>query len=214
MFDRIARRYDTVNTVLSIGTDGGWRRRAARETGLRPGGSALDVACGSGKLTAELAKLAEGGRVVGLDFSPQMLEVARREHPPIEFIEGDALNLPFDDATFDVATIAFGLRNLAEPIVGLREMRRVVRRRAVVLEFVRPPEGVIGGVYRLYLRTLLPALGGAISGQPAAYRYLSDTVDAYRTPEELLAMAKQAGYSDVRIQLLAMGTVAIVSGGA
>jgi demethylmenaquinone methyltransferase/2-methoxy-6-polyprenyl-1,4-benzoquinol methylase len=214
MFDRIARRYDTVNTVLSIGADGGWRRRAARETGLRPGGSALDVACGSGKLTAELAKLAEGGRVVGLDFSPQMLEVARREHPPIEFIEGDALNLPFDDATFDVATIAFGLRNLAEPIVGLREMRRVVRRRAVVLEFVRPPEGLIGGVYRLYLRTLLPALGGAISGQPAAYRYLSDTVDAYRIPEELLAMAKQAGYSDVRIQLLAMGTVAIVSGGA
>jgi demethylmenaquinone methyltransferase/2-methoxy-6-polyprenyl-1,4-benzoquinol methylase len=214
MFDRIARRYDTVNTVLSIGTDGGWRRRAARETGLRPGGSALDVACGSGKLTAELAKLAEGGRVVGLDFSPQMLEVARREHPPIEFIEGDALNLPFDDATFDVATIAFGLRNLAEPIVGLREMRRVVRRRAVVLEFVRPPEGLIGGVYRLYLRTVLPALGGAISGQPAAYRYLSDTVDAYRTPEELLAMANQAGYSDVRIQLLAMGTVAIVSGGA
>ena len=214
MFDRIARRYDTVNTVLSLGTDGGWRRRAARETGLRPGGSALDVACGSGKLTAELAKLAEGGRVVGLDFSPQMLEVARREHPPIEFIEGDALNLPFDDATFDVATIAFGLRNLAEPIVGLREMRRVVRRCVVVLEFVRPPVGLIGGVYRLYLRTLLPALGGAISGQPAAYRYLSDTVDAYRTPEELLAMAKQAGYSDVRIQLLAMGTVAIVSGGA
>jgi demethylmenaquinone methyltransferase/2-methoxy-6-polyprenyl-1,4-benzoquinol methylase len=214
MFDRIARRYDTVNTVLSIGTDGGWRRRAARETSLRPGGSALDVACGSGKLTAELAKLAEGGRVVGLDFSPQMLEVARREHPRIEFIEGDALKLPFDDGTFDVATIAFGLRNLADPIVGLREMRRVVKRRALVLEFVRPPEGLIGGVYRLYLRMLLPALGGAISGQPAAYRYLSDTVDAYRTPEELLAMAKQAGYSDVRIQLLAMGTVAIVSGGA
>jgi demethylmenaquinone methyltransferase/2-methoxy-6-polyprenyl-1,4-benzoquinol methylase len=172
------------------------------------------VACGSGKLTAELAKLAEGGRVVGLDFSPQMLEVARREHPRIEFIEGDALKLPFDDGTFDVATIAFGLRNLADPIVGLREMRRVVKRRALVLEFVRPPEGLIGGVYRLYLRTLLPALGGAISGQPAAYRYLSDTVDAYRTPEELLAIAKQAGYSDVRIQLLAMGTVAIVSGGA
>ncbi|HEV8596317.1 MAG TPA: ubiquinone/menaquinone biosynthesis methyltransferase [Candidatus Dormibacteraeota bacterium] len=214
MFDRIARRYDTVNTVLSIGTDGGWRRRAARETGLRPGGSALDVACGSGKLTAELAKLAGGGRVVGLDFSPQMLEVARREHPRIEFIEGDALNLPFDDATFDVATIAFGLRNLAVPVDGLREMRRVVRRRAVVLEFVRPPAGLIGGVYRLYLRRLLPALGGAISGQPAAYRYLSETIDAYRTPEELLVMAEQVGYSDVRIQLLAMGTVAIVSGGA
>ena len=139
MFDRIARRYDLVNTVLSLGTDGGWRRRTARETGLKPGGSALDVACGSGKLTAELAKLARpGGRVVGLDFSPQMLEVARRDHPGIEFIEGDALKLPFEDASFDAATIAFGLRNLADPVRGLREMTRVARR-AVVLEFVRPP---------------------------------------------------------------------------
>ncbi|HEY3084793.1 MAG TPA: bifunctional demethylmenaquinone methyltransferase/2-methoxy-6-polyprenyl-1,4-benzoquinol methylase UbiE [Candidatus Dormibacteraeota bacterium] len=212
MFDRIARRYDTVNTVLSMGTDGGWRREAARGTGLGPGGSALDVACGSGKLTAELAKLAQGGRVVGLDFSPQMLEVARREHPTVEFIEGDALKLPFDDETFDVSTIAFGLRNLADPILGLREMRRVVKRRAVVLEFVRPPKGVIGGAYRLYLRTWLPAIGGVISGDRAAYRYLSDTVDAYRTPEELTEMAKHAGWSNVKVRLLAMGTVAILSG--
>jgi demethylmenaquinone methyltransferase/2-methoxy-6-polyprenyl-1,4-benzoquinol methylase len=212
MFDRIAQRYDTVNTVLSAGTDGGWRRRAARETGLRRGGSALDIACGSGKLTAELGKLAQGGRVVGLDFSPQMLEVARHDHPGIEFVEGDALNLPFHDASFDASTIAFGLRNLADPVRGLREMLRVVRRRGVVLEFVRPPKGVVGGAYRLYLRTLLPAIGGVISGQPAAYRYLSDTVDSYRTPDELVAMAQQAGWSDVRFQRLAMGTVAIVSG--
>src|ERR1700724_3082900 len=110
MFDGIARRYDLVNTVLSAGTDGGWRRRAARATGLKPGGSALDVACGSGKLTAQLARIAgPSGRVAGLDFSPQMLEVARREHPGVEFEDGDALNLPFDDATFDAATIAFGL---------------------------------------------------------------------------------------------------------
>jgi demethylmenaquinone methyltransferase/2-methoxy-6-polyprenyl-1,4-benzoquinol methylase len=213
MFDRIARRYDTVNTVLSAGTDAGWRRRAARETGLQPGGSALDVACGSGKLTAALAKLAKGGRVVGLDFSPQMLEVARRRHPQLEFIEGDALNLPFEDATFDASTIAFGLRNLADPIRGMREMLRVSKHRAVVLEFVRPPTGVAGSAYRLYLKTLLPAVGGAISGQPSAYRYLSDTVDAYRTPEELAAMATHAGWSEVRFRSLAMGTVGIVSGG-
>ena len=213
MFDRIAHRYDTVNTVLSAGTDAGWRRRAARETGLRAGGSALDVACGSGKLTAELAKLAEGGRVVGLDFSPRMLEIARRTHPEIEFLEGDALNLPFDDATFDASTIAFGLRNLANPIRGLREMRRITRGRAVVLEFVRPPKGIIGGAYRAYLKTLLPAIGGLVSGQPSAYRYLSDTVDSYRTPQELRAMAEGAGWSDVRFQLLAMGTVGLLSGG-
>jgi demethylmenaquinone methyltransferase/2-methoxy-6-polyprenyl-1,4-benzoquinol methylase len=215
MFDRIAGRYDLVNTVLSGGTDGGWRRRAARATRLQPGGSALDVACGSGKLTAELAGIAGGkGRVVGLDFSPQMLEVARRDHPGIEFLEGDALNLPFGDGSFDASTIAFGLRNLADPVRGLREMQRVVKPggRSVVLEFVRPPTNVVGSAYRLYLRTLLPAIGGAISGQPAAYRYLSDTVDSYRTPQELVAMAGAAAWSDVGYKSLAMGTVGIVSG--
>ena len=213
MFDRIARRYDLVNTVLSGGTDAGWRKRAGRASGLTAGGSALDVACGSGKLTAQLARIAgPSGRVVGLDFSPQMLEIARRDHPGIEFVEGDALNLPFDDASFDASTIAFGLRNLADPVRGLREMLRVVRHSAVVLEFVRPPKGPIGSTYRLYLKTFLPAIGGAISGQPSAYKYLSDTVDSYRTPEELRVMASAAGWSNVRYQGLAMGTVGIVWG--
>jgi len=216
MFDRIARRYDLVNTVLSGGTDGGWRRRAARATNLKAGGSALDVACGSGKLTAELARIAgPRGRVVGLDFSPQMLEVAQRDHPGIEFLEGDALKLPFDDAEFDASTVAFGLRNLSDPIAGLREMLRVVKPggRSVVLEFVRPPPNLVGGAYRIYLRTLLPAIGGALSGQPAAYRYLSDTVDSYRTPDELRAMAMAAGWSHVAYKGLAMHTVGILSGG-
>jgi demethylmenaquinone methyltransferase / 2-methoxy-6-polyprenyl-1,4-benzoquinol methylase len=215
MFDRIARRYDLVNTVLSGGTDAGWRRRAARTAGLKAGGSALDIACGSGKLTAVLAGMVgSDGRVVGLDFSPQMLEVARREHPGIEFLEGDALSLPFDDARFDASTNAFGLRNLADPVRGLREMLRVVKPggRPIVLEFVRPPENVVGTAYRLYLRALLPAIGGALSGQPAAYRYLSDTVDAYRTPDELRAMAAAAGWKEIRFQPLAMGTVGILSG--
>jgi len=215
MFDRIAHRYDRVNTVLSAGTDSGWRRRAARETGLRPGGSALDVACGSGKLTAELAKIAgDAGRVVGLDFSPQMLDVARRNHPRLEFMQGDAVSLPFDDASFDASSIAFGLRNLADPIRGLREMLRVVKPggRAVVLEFVRPPRGVVGGAYRVYLRTLLPAVGGMLSGEPSAYRYLSDTVDSYRSPGELADMVMRAGWSHVRFHALAMGTVGVLAG--
>jgi demethylmenaquinone methyltransferase / 2-methoxy-6-polyprenyl-1,4-benzoquinol methylase len=212
MFDRIARRYDRVNTVLSIGTDSGWRRRAARETGLGPGGSALDVACGSGKLTAELAKIAgPRGRVIGLDFSARMLDIARGSHPALEFIEGDALSLPFEDGSFDAATIAFGLRNLADPIRALREMTRVARR-AVVLEFVRPPRGLVGGAYRVYLRTLLPAVGGLLSGAPDAYRYLSDTVDSYRTPGELGEMAMRAGWTEVRFVSLALGTVGVLSG--
>jgi len=215
MFDRIARRYDRVNTVLSAGTDSGWRRRAAREAGIAGGGSAIDVACGSGKLTAELARTAgPAGRVVGLDFSAQMLDVARREHPGLEFLEGDALHLPFDDGSFDASTIAFGLRNLSDPVRGLREMVRVLRvgGTAVVLEFVRPPRGVIGSAYRLYLRTVLPVVGGALSGQPAAYRYLSDTVDSYRTPGELGDMAMAAGWVDVRYVGLSLGTVGILSG--
>jgi demethylmenaquinone methyltransferase/2-methoxy-6-polyprenyl-1,4-benzoquinol methylase len=217
MFDRIARRYDLVNTVLSAGTDGGWRRRAARATELKAGGSALDVACGSGKLTALLARIAgPSGRVVGLDFSQQMLEVARHDHPGIEFLEGDALHLPFEDATFDTSTIAFGLRNLADPVRGLREMLRVVKPggRAVVLEFVRPPSGPIGSAYRVYLRTLLPAIGGTLSGQPSAYRYLSDTVDSYRNADELRALAEAAGWKGVRYNGMAAGTVGLLSGDA
>src|SRR5258706_5655218 len=212
MFDRIAHRYDLVNTVLSLGTDGGWRRRAARETGLKAGGSALDIACGSGKLTAELARIAgPTGRVVGLDFSPEMLAIARVRHPGIEFMEGDALSLPFEDASFDAVTIAFGLRNLSDPVRGLREMLRMVRPggRAVVLEFVKPPRGLVGSAYRAYLRTVLPAVAGALSGAPSAYRYLSDTVDSYQTPDELRGMAMAAGWSGVKVGALSPGTVRI-----
>ena len=133
MFDRIAGQYDTVNTVLSAGTDAGWRRRAAREAGLREGASALDVACGSGKLTAQLAKVARGGRVVGLDFSPRMLEIARRAHPEIDFLEGDALNLPFEDASFDLHVRCGHLhrnRNAARHRQGIRS-RPAARHRRV-----------------------------------------------------------------------------------
>jgi len=215
MFDRIARRYDLVNTVLSAGIDGSWRRRAARATGLVAGGSALDVACGSGKLTAQLARIAGArGRVAGLDFSPEMLTIARHDHPGLEFLEGDALNLPFDDATFDATTIAFGLRNLSDPVRGLREMVRVIKPggRAVVLEFVKPPKGLIGSTYRIYLRSLLPAIGGMISGDRSAYRYLSDTVDSYRNLDELGELARDGGWSSIGLEPLAGGTIAIAFG--
>jgi demethylmenaquinone methyltransferase/2-methoxy-6-polyprenyl-1,4-benzoquinol methylase len=216
MFDRIAWRYDLVNTLLSAGTDRRWRRPAAAATALRPGGRALDVACGTGALTRELARrTTPGGRVVGLDFSPGMLEEARRRAPAMTWMEGDALDLPFGEAEFDAATIAFGLRNLADPALGLREMARVVRPggRLVVLEFLRPPRGPIGRAYRLYLTRVLPVLGGRVSGDAGAYRYLSETVDAYMTAEQLLALAGAAGWAAPSLRRLNLGTVALVMAG-
>ena len=211
MFDRIAPRYDLLNTLLSGGLDGRWRRRAAAATRLLPGQSALDVACGSGKLTAELARLSAGGRVVGLDFSDGMLQKARREQPELDFVEGDALALPFADGEFDAATVAFGLRNLADPGAGLAELARVARR-MVVLEFVRPPRSPFGALYRLHLRHLLPRMGAAISGVPDAYRYLSDTVDSYRSGEELAELALAAGWKGVEFKGLTGGTVGLLVG--
>jgi demethylmenaquinone methyltransferase/2-methoxy-6-polyprenyl-1,4-benzoquinol methylase len=215
MFDRLARRYDLLNTVLSGGSDARWRRVAARKSGLKPGGRALDVATGSGKLALELLRLAgPEGEVVGLDFSAGMLEIAHRHAPGPRYVQGDALSLPFEDGGFDAATIAFGLRNLADPQRGLEEMRRVLRDngRAVVLEFVKPRPGLVGSAYRAYLKHGLPRIGGLVSGQSQAYRYLSDTIDAYRTPAELVELARRAGWRNTRIDLLTLGTVGLLSG--
>ena len=216
MFDRIARRYDLLNTLLSFGVDGRWRRRAARAAAPGPDGRALDVACGSGKLTAELRRLAPAGLVIGMDFSARMLQVAARREPGPRYVRGDGLRLPFADGVFDAVTVAFGLRNFADPGRGLAEMRRVLRPggRAVVLEFVRPAPGPLGTAYRSYLVHVLPRVGGWISGQPRAYRYLSDTVDTYRTPEQLAELAGRAGWREPRVELLTMRTVGILTGRA
>jgi demethylmenaquinone methyltransferase/2-methoxy-6-polyprenyl-1,4-benzoquinol methylase len=214
MFDRLAGRYDLLNTVLSAGSDGSWRRRTAAASGLAVEGAALDVACGSGKLTAALRRRAPGGLVVGMDFSAGMLAEARRRTEGPSYVRGDALRLPFSEATFDAVSIAFGLRNLADPELGLREMLRVLRPggRGLVLEFVRPRPGPLGQLYRRYLLHVLPRIGGLLSGQPQAYRYLSSTVDSYRTPEQLLDLARQAGWQQANIELLTFGTVGLLSG--
>jgi demethylmenaquinone methyltransferase / 2-methoxy-6-polyprenyl-1,4-benzoquinol methylase len=215
MFDRIAPGYDRANTLLSFGRDRTWRRRAADAAAPPAGGAALDIACGTGKLTVELRRrIGSRGRVVGLDFSERMLAVARAAYPSIEWMQGDATTLPFDDATFDVATTAFGLRNLARPQAGLSEMRRVVRPRGnlVVLEFLRPPPGPVGRAYAMYLRHVLPRLGGWAAGDREAYRYLSDTVDSYLTGEQLLELADRSGWEQLQLWRLNFGTVGLMRG--
>ena len=216
MFDRIARRYDLLNTVLSGGSDERWRRRTAEAVVRGSGDSVLDIACGSGKLALAVRRQSGAGLVVGLDFSNGMLEVARQSSPGPRYVRGDGLALPFPDGRFDGATNAFGLRNLADPLRGLREMRRVVRPGGTmaVLEFVRPSTALAGRAYRLYLRRALPLIGGWISGEPQAYRYLSDTVDSYRSPGELLQLAGAADWSHTSVRLLTLGTVGLLTGTA
>jgi demethylmenaquinone methyltransferase/2-methoxy-6-polyprenyl-1,4-benzoquinol methylase len=217
MFDRIAPGYDRANTVLSVGRDHSWRRRAADAAAPPSGGIALDIACGTGRLTLELReRVGPRGRVVGLDFSDRMLAVARAVAPSIDWVHGDAANLPFADASFDVATTAFGLRNLAFPEQGMSEMRRVVRPggRLVVLEFLRPPHGPVGRAYEMYLRHALPRLGGWIAGDRGAYRYLSDTVDAYLSGDELVELADRSGWQGSQLRRLNLGTVGLLTGRA
>jgi demethylmenaquinone methyltransferase/2-methoxy-6-polyprenyl-1,4-benzoquinol methylase len=214
MFDRLAPRYDLLNTLLSGGSDAAWRRRAAAAALPSPG-SALDVACGSGKLTQRLLHRAgPGGLVVGLDFSAGMLRRAAERAAGPEYIRGDGLSLPFAEGSFDAVTVGFGLRNYADPLEGLREMLRVLKPggRACVLEFVRPKGGLVGGAYRAYLKHGLPRIGGLVSGQPRAYRYLSDTVDSYRTPAQLVDLALSAGWQQPGIELLSLGTVGLLTG--
>ena len=212
MFDAIARRYDLANTAMTFGQDQRWRRRAARiAVGGRQGATALDCACGTGRLAVALYR-SGALRVVGMDFSPQMIEVARAKHPSIEFVVGDVLRLPFQPAAFDAVTIGFGLRNLPDAHAGLREMTRVLRPggRLVVLEAVRP-EGTLRPLRDL-AATLGPRVSGVFAGNRDAYRYLSDTVRSYVGASELAGWLEGAGLTGVRVEPAGFGTVALVWG--
>ena len=210
MFGRIARRYDRANRVLSFGIDIKWRKKAVRATGLELGESALDAACGTGDLSFALKRAAgPEGSIVGVDFTPEMVELAKAKaakHGDVSFEEGDVTKLRFADDAFDAATISFGIRNVDDPVQGLREMRRVVRPdgRVVVLEFGQP-RGAWGAAYRAYSRFVMPPVGGLITSDKAAYKYLPRTAAAFPAGDAFLDLMREAGFSEVWARPLSGG---------
>jgi demethylmenaquinone methyltransferase / 2-methoxy-6-polyprenyl-1,4-benzoquinol methylase len=211
MFDRIARVYDLMNSVMTAGMHHRWRARAADLARVGPGSRALDVATGTGDLAIELA--GRGAEVTGLDFSEPMLELARGKAPGLDWVQGDALELPYDDGEFDAATVGFGARNFSDLDRGLREMARVTRPggRVVVLEITTPQKPPLSWFFRVWFDRVVPALG-RVAGDPEAYSYLPSSVRRFPGPRELGAALAEAGLENVRWVLTAGGIIAIHSG--
>lgn len=212
MFDRIAGVYDGTNAVISGWQAPRWRRRAVREAALAPGMRALDVACGTGKVAAALHRaVSPGGAVVGVDISTRMIELARAKvaRPGLTFVVGDALRLPIEDGAFDAATIAFGMRNLADYRRGFAEMCRAVRPggRVVCLEIARP-RGWAGRLIGRWFDHAVPLLGRVV-GHGDAYAYLVRSVREYPGPDRVADIMRQAGLSHVRWFGLSGGVVTI-----
>jgi demethylmenaquinone methyltransferase/2-methoxy-6-polyprenyl-1,4-benzoquinol methylase len=209
MFDRIVPVYDLMNRVTTAGLDGRWRRAAAAAV-VRPGDRVLDACCGTGDLA--LADARAGGRVTGLDFSARMLERARRKSTEVEWVEGDLLDLPFEDGTFDAATVGFGIRNVADLEAGLRELARVLRPggRVAVLELTRP-RGLLRHFYALWFDRAIPLLGRVLPGG-AAYTYLPASVRRFPGPADLAGALERAGFDALSWRLFAGGIVALHTG--
>jgi demethylmenaquinone methyltransferase / 2-methoxy-6-polyprenyl-1,4-benzoquinol methylase len=218
MFDRIAGRYDLMNSVMSAGLHHRWRARTVDIAGVGPGDSALDVCCGTGDLALELRRrVGPAGRVVGLDFSAPMLELAEGKATAagaaVEWVQGNALELPLADGTFDAATVGFGVRNVADLAGAIGEMARVVRPGGTVaiLEITTPQRPPLKWFYSIWFDRIVPLLG-TLAGDREAYTYLPSSVRRFPPAHELAGLMHSAGLQDVRYVVLAGGIVAIHSG--
>jgi len=211
MFDGVARRYDLTNTVLSVGLDRRWRRGTRHCLELRPGQRVLDLAAGTGVSTAELQRF--GAVAIGCDFSLGMLRAGRasRRRITVPLVAGDGTQLPFADASFDAATISFGLRNIVDVPKALREMARVVRPggRLVVCEFSRPTFAPFRVLYLNYLLRALPWIARRVASNADAYIYLAESIRAWPPQSELARTIADAGWTNVRFRNLSGGIVAL-----
>jgi len=209
MFDRIAPVYDTMNRAMTAGLDRRWRNETAHAV-VTPGDRVLDACCGTGDLA--IACFGAGGRVTGIDFSARMLERARGKTDQIEWVEGDALALPFANGSFDAATVGFGVRNLEDLGKGLHELRRVLRpgARLGILELTTP-HGFLRPFYKLWFDVLVPVAGKLLPGG-SAYTYLPASVRRFPEAKELAELMESAGFEQVRYRFLAGGIVALHTG--
>jgi demethylmenaquinone methyltransferase/2-methoxy-6-polyprenyl-1,4-benzoquinol methylase len=217
MFDRIANRYELLNTVMTAGLHHLWNRQVVRVTGLRPGGRVLDLACGTGSLTRDLAKkVGPDGYVLGVDFSREMLRAAKaRPAPNIEYRLGDATKLEgVASESFDAATIAYGARNIPDLDGLFSEMARCLRPGsvAVCLEIARPESRAFAAFYGLWFDKIVPRLGAGISGDAWAYSYLPESVKEFVAPDELSDIMERNGLQDVTWRRLAGGIITIHRG--
>ena len=222
MFNRISGRYDLMNRVMTLGIDKRWRNAAVRAAKIDPSTRALDVCCGTGDITFLLAE-AGAEHVTGADFSEGMLEQARKRQlthrdpegrQRIDFVQGDALRLPFGDDTFDAITVSFGVRNVEDIPQAFREFARVGRpgARIVCLEITRPKSKVANGFYDVWFDRVVPAMGAVISRDRAAYTYLPESTKTFPRPPELREIMRAAGIEDVHWKMFGGGIVALHSG--
>jgi demethylmenaquinone methyltransferase/2-methoxy-6-polyprenyl-1,4-benzoquinol methylase len=220
MFDSIAWRYDFLNHLLSFGIDRIWRRKAVEQfSGRFKNPVILDVATGTADLAISAARTSPGS-ITGIDISEKMLAVARRKinarglSELIRFINCDSENICFESNTFDVAMVAFGVRNFSDPLKGLSEMRRVIREGGlvIILEFSRPGKFPFRNIYNFYFRHLLPMIGGWFSKDRKAYRYLNESVMKFEDNEDFMKMMRDAGLKDVRQKRLTFGVASIYTG--